>query len=373
MRLSHTRPANSRPPENLRSAVDRVVDPDLDQPIGSLGMVDDVELNRRDRVVVRLALATPSSSQLERLVTEVRASVHEVLPQAEVQVRTRAMSEVERRVAADQFLAARPSRGAGAVTSVVAVASGKGGVGKSSVAANLAVALAQQGKRVGLLDADVWGYSVPQLFGVTTAPVAMYETMLPLQAHGVRLMSLGFLVDAETPIVWRGPMLHKALAQFVDDVHWGPLDVLLVDLPPGTGDVTLSLLELLPDASLLVVTTPQLAARTVASRVGVMARSSGIPISGVVENMSELVCETCGGHTPLFGFGGGAHLAAQLGAPLLGQVPLDLPLRQSGDDGVPVILAHPDSASAIALRSVAAALRPARRPLAGRHLTLTPV
>lgn len=373
MRRAHPRPADSRSAEQLRTAVDGVLDPELDQPIGSLGMVDGVEVNRRGRVVVRLALATPESSQLARLLADVEACVHEVLPQAEVEVRTRTMPEVERRAAADQFLAARPSRGAGSAASVVAIASGKGGVGKSSVAANLAVALAQQGKRVGLLDADVWGYSIPQLFGVTTAPVAMYETMLPLQAYGVRLMSLGFLVEEETPIVWRGPMLHKALAQFVDDVHWGPLDVLLVDLPPGTGDVTLSLMELLPDVSLLVVTTPQLAARTVASRVGVMARSSGIPISGVVENMSELVCETCGGHTALFGSGGGAHLAAQLGAPLLGQVPLDLPLRQSGDDGVPVVLAHPDSASAIALRAVAAALRPARRPLAGRHLTLTPV
>src|SRR6185312_7882040 len=168
----------------------------------------------------------------------------------------------------------------------------------------------------------VWGYSVPQLFGVRRSPIAMYETMFPVQAHGVRLMSLGFLVEEEEPIVWRGPMLHKALTQFVHDVHWGPLDGLLLDLPPGTGDVTLSVLELLPDASLLVVTTPQQAARTVASRVGAMARDVGMPVAGVVENMSGLVCGSCGEQTPLFGSGGGASLAAALDVPLLAQVPL---------------------------------------------------
>ena len=241
------------------------------------------------------------------------------------------------------------------------------------MAANLAVALAKQGKSVGLLDADVWGYSVPQLFGVRRSPIAMYEKMFPVQAHGVRLMSLGFLVEDEEPIVWRGPMLHKALTQFVHDVHWGPLDVLLLDLPPGTGDVTLSVLELLPEASLLVVTTPQQAARTVASRVGVMARDVGMPVSGVVENMSELVCPHCDGRSALFGAGGGKRLADELGAPLLGQVPLDVALRQAGDCGVPVVTGDPESPSARALIDLAAALRPARRPLAGRQLGVQPV
>ena len=254
-----------------------------------------------------------------------------------------------------------------------AVASGKGGVGKSSVAANLAVALARAGKSVGLLDADVWGYSVPQLFGVRRSPIAMYETMFPVQAHGVRLMSLGFLVEEEEPIVWRGPMLHKALTQFVHDVHWGPLDVLLLDLPPGTGDVTLSVLELLPEASLLVVTTPQQAARTVASRVGAMARDVGMPVSGVVENMSELICPHCAEHSALFGVGGGQRLAGELGAPLLGQVPLDAALREAGDSGIPVVAGDPDSPSARALVDVAATMRPARRPLVGRALGVQPV
>jgi len=230
------------------------------------------------------------------------------------------------------------------------------------------VALAQQGKSVGLLDADVWGYSVPQLFGVRRSPIAMYDTMLPVQAHGVRLMSLGFLVEDEEPIVWRGPMLHKALTQFVHDVHWGDLDVLLLDLPPGTGDVTLSVLELLPEASLIVVTTPQQAARTVASRVGVMARDVNMPIAGVVENMSELICPHCEGRSALFGSGGGERLASELGVPLLGQIPLDTALREAGDSGVPVVAGARESPSARA-----AALRPVRRPLVGRSLGVSPV
>ena len=293
--------------------------------------------------------------------------------QDDVHVTFTVMTEAERRALADRFLSSRTASGASAASAVIAVASGKGGVGKSSIATNLAVALARQGKSVGLLDADVWGYSVPQLFGVRRSPIAMYETMLPIQAHGVRLMSLGFLVEEGEPIVWRGPMLHKALTQFVHDVHWGPLDVLLLDLPPGTGDVTLSVLELLPDASLLVVTTPQQAATTVASRVGTMARDTGMPVTGVVENMSEMVCPHCDGHAAMFGTGGGARLAGELDVPLLGQVPLDAALREAGDIGVPVVAGAPQSVSAQALVDVAKALRPARRPLVGRQLGVQPV
>jgi len=195
--------------------------------------------------------------------------------------------------------------------------------------------------------------------------------MLPVEAHGVRLMSLGFFVEDGAPVVWRGPMLHKALTQFVDEVHWGELDVLLLDLPPGTGDVTLSVLELLPEAALLAVTTPQTAARTVASRVGVMAKDAHMPLAGVIENMSQLQCGHCGQSTALFGSGGGAQLAAELETPLLGQIPLDVALRESGDCGVPVVINAPDSASARSITTVAAQLRPARRGLAGRQLGLT--
>jgi ATP-binding protein involved in chromosome partitioning len=263
--------------------------------------------------------------------------------------------------------------GAGSGTRVYAVASGKGGVGKSSVTANLAVALAQQGERVGVLDADVWGWSIPQLFGVRRAPVALKGLMLPVEAHGVALMSVGFFVEDNEPVVWRGPMLHKAIEQFLGDVHWGDLDTLLIDLPPGTGDVTLSLLELVPDAQLLAVTTPQVAAQTVAARVGRMARDARMPVAGVVENMSALVCPSCAEQTPLFGEGGGRRLAEAIAAPLLGQVPLDLPLRASGDAGVPAVVGAPTAPSAVELRRIAAQLPIVRRSLVGRRLPLSVV
>lgn len=255
---------------------------------------------------------------------------------------------------------------------VYAIASGKGGVGKSTVAANLAVALAMHGGHVGLIDADVWGYSVPQLFGVHRAPVAMNGRMLPVRAHGVALMSLGFFVPPDEPIVWRGPMLHKALTQFVEDTHWGELDVLLLDLPPGTGDVTLSVLELLPDAALVAVTTPQPAALSVASRIGTLARQVGMPIAGVVENMSESICEHCGTGSAVFGSGGGEQLAAALGCDVLGRIPLDVAIRVAGDTGLPVVARDPESHSARAFLDTASELRPARRPLVGRSLGLTP-
>lgn len=356
-----------------REAVGAVVDPELHRTLAELGMVRTVVPLRGGRVEVEIALTTAGCPMTQRLTHDVTAAARTVAGVSEVMVSFTVMTEPERRALADRFLATRPPAGASPASAVYAVASGKGGVGKSSVAANLAVALAGQGKRVGLLDADVWGYSVPQLFGVRSSPIAMYELMLPVQAHGVRLMSLGFLVEDGTPIVWRGPMLHKALTQFVQDVHWGELDVLLLDLPPGTGDVTLSVLELLPEASLVVVTTPQPAARTVASRVGVMARDVHLSIAGVVENMSELVCAHCGDRTPLFGAGGGRQLADELEVPLLGRVPLDAALRQAGDRGVPVVVGAPQSPSGQALSGIASALRPVRRSLVGRSLGLEPV
>ena len=358
----------------LVAAVGAVRDPELDRPLAELSMVRRVEVDRRGGVEVEVALTTETCPLRGRIEEDVVAAVRSVTGDGtEVRVGFTAMTERQRRDVAARFLAAGHQVGAQSATAIYAVASGKGGVGKSTVAANLAVALAAQGRRVGLLDADVWGYSVPQLFGVRQSPVAFYETMLPVQAYGVRLMSLGFLVQDETPIVWRGPMLHKALTQFVHEVHWGALDVLVLDLPPGTGDVTLSVLELLEEASLLVVTTPQPAARTVATRVGLMARDVAMPVAGVVENMSEAVCDSCGAHSALFGSGGGERLAAELDVPLLGQVPLDLALRRGGDDGVPVVVSDPTSASAIALGEVARRLRPVQRPLLGRSLPLTPV
>jgi len=357
----------------ITAAVGAVTDPELHRPLGELGMVGEVTTGRDGRVRVLVALTTEVCPMRERLERDVRAAVLAVSAAVRVEVRFTVMDEQQRRKVAQTIAVDRPAAASPLATEVYAVASGKGGVGKSSISANLAVALARQGKTVGLLDADVWGYSVPQLFGVRRKPIAMDGVMLPVEAHGVRLMSTGFLVEDEAPIVWRGPMLHKAMQQFLHDVLWGSLDVLVLDLPPGTGDVTLSVLELLPDAALLAVTTPQEAARTVASRVGAMARDARMPVAGVIENMSELICPCCGTHSALFGSGGGAQLATELGVALLAQVPLDLALREAGDSGVPVVAGAPASPSAVALTSAAAALRPVRRSLVGRPFELSVV
>ena len=357
----------------IAEAVGNVLDPELERPLSELTMVRSVEVSRRGDVDVKIALTTEACPMRDRIARDVASAARTVAGEVDVHVDFTVMSERERRDTAARFMVEGHQVPATRAKAIYAVASGKGGVGKSTVAANLAVSLAAQGKSVGLLDADVWGYSVPQLFGVHHSPIALYETMLPVQAHGVRLMSLGFLVEDETPIVWRGPMLHKALTQFINEVHWGDLDVLILDLPPGTGDVTLSVLELLEEASLLVVTTPQPAARTVATRVGLMARDLGMPVAGVVENMSAAVCDSCGAESKLFGSGGGQQLATELDVPLLGQVPLDMALREGGDRGVPVVVSAPGSPSARALDEVASRLRPVRRSLVGRSLTLTPV
>ena len=352
--------------DDVHAALGEVVDPELHLPLPEAGMVGDVDVDRRGRVRVTVRLTTPSCPMKDTLAQRVTQSVGRLPGVRHVEVRFGAMSDGERLRLAARLRGGRESGhpfGPDSSTLVYAVASGKGGVGKSTVTANLAVALAQEGKRVGVLDADVWGYSVPQLFGVRERPVALKGLMLPVQAHGVALMSVGFLVDEDEPVVWRGPMLHKAIEQFLGDVYWGDLDVLLVDLPPGTGDVTLTLLELLPDAQLLAVTTPQLAAESVATRVGRMARDARMPVAGVVENMSGSV----------FGEGGGARLAAKIGAPLLGQVPLELPLRTAGDAGVPAMVSHPGAPSVQELRRIAAGLPVVRRSLVGRALPLSVV
>ena len=362
---------------DVRTALHAVQDPEIHRPLDELGMLRDVTVSR-GTVAVEVALTTPTCPLVDRLRTDVVAAVATLAGAHDVRVTFTAMSERERMELAQ---ALRSSRGpADAVTGyrspaarVYAVASGKGGVGKSSVTANLAASLAAAGQQVGVLDADVWGYSIPQLFGVRRSPVALKGLMLPVESYGVRLMSTGFFVDDGEPVVWRGPMLHKALEQFLADVHWGDLDVLLLDLPPGTGDITLSLLELLPDAALLAVTTPQPAAQTVAARVGRMALDMRMPIAGVVENMTSLVCGACGEQTPLFGAGGGARLADQLGAPLLGQVPLDIALREAGDAGQPVVLRTPESPAARELARLAGVLPARRRSIAGVPLSLTPV
>jgi ATP-binding protein involved in chromosome partitioning len=361
--------------DRLRAVVGRVQDPELRLSLDEAGMLERVAVDVDGRVTATVRLTTPTCPLRQRLEADVRTAALSVDGVRELRVEFTAMHEQERMRLAAHLRADHPSSlgrfGAESPTRVYAVASGKGGVGKSTVTANLAAALAARGQRVGVLDADVWGHSMPQLFGVRRAPVALKGLMLPVEAHGVALMSVGFLVDDDEPIVWRGPMLHKAIEQFLTDVHWGELDVLLIDLPPGTGDVTISLTELLPDAALLVVTTPQPAADTVAARVGRMAKDVRMPVAGVIENMSTLVCEACTHATPLFGEGGGVRVAERLGVPLLGHVPLDLGLRASGDLGVPAVISAPDSPSARELSRVAAELPTVRASLVGRPLPLS--
>jgi ATP-binding protein involved in chromosome partitioning len=266
----------------------------------------------------------------------------------------------------------------GSLTRVYAVASGKGGVGKSSVTVNLAVALAGRGLSVGVLDADIYGFSIPRMLGVTGKPTQVEQMIMPPQAHGVKVISIGMFTPGNAPVVWRGPMLHRALQQFLADVFWGDLDVLLMDLPPGTGDIAISLAQLVPSAEILVVTTPQQAAAEVAERAGSIATQTHQQVVGVIENMSWLELAD-GSRMDVFGTGGGQVVAdaltRTLGAPvpLLGQVPLESRLRQSGDDGVPLVLADPSSAAARALLGVADSLAARQRGLAGRSLSLTPV
>jgi ATP-binding protein involved in chromosome partitioning len=265
----------------------------------------------------------------------------------------------------------------GSRTRVYAVASGKGGVGKSSVTVNLAAALAARGLSVGVLDADIYGFSVPRMLGVTAKPTQVEQMIMPPVAHGVKVISIGMFTPGNTAVVWRGPMLHRALQQFLADVFWGDLDVLLMDLPPGTGDIAISVAQLVPSAELLVVTTPQLAAREVAERAGSIALQTHQQIVGVVENMSWLDLPD-GTRMELFGSGGGQAVADSLTAstgtkvPLLGQIPIDQTVREGGDSGEPIMLLSPDSAAARAIGSIADALAQRQDSLVGRSLGLAP-
>ncbi len=251
-----------------------------------------------------------------------------------------------------------PSGALAQVQNVICVGSGKGGVGKSTLTANLAAALAADGKKVGILDADVWGYSIPRMFGLggDRPPVSPDRKILPLESHGVKIMSIGFFVQEDSAVVWRGPMLHKALTQFLEDVDWGALDFLLVDLPPGTGDVSMTLAQLLPDAKFLLVTTPQPTAQKVARRAAEMAHKVSLEVAGVVENMSVFTTPS-GERFSIFGEGGGQELADELDVPLLGKVPLTMPLREQADAGSPLVATDPDDAASQAIRQAARGLQ----------------
>ncbi len=350
-----------------------VVEPQTGLTVAELDLLDDVEISSRGSVTVTMRVLVRDPVDNAGLLGAVRHAVQLAEPDVDLRIEETVLDE-RRRIAVGQLLRSRAEASRlGSRRQVYAIASGKGGVGKSTVTANLAVALAQQGRRVGILDADVWGYSIPRLMGVRRPPVAVAGMMLPVPAHGVQLMSVGFFVEDDEPVLWRGPMLHKAIEQFTQDVAWGELDVLLVDLPPGTGDVQMSLLEQLPEAAFVVVTTPQAAAVEVAARVGRMALDARLPVAGVVENMAAVACGCCGATTDVFGSDGGADLAARLGAPVLGSIPLDAATRIAGDAGTPVVLAGPESPAADVFTRIATDLPVVKRSLLGRSLPLSVV
>jgi len=372
-------------PEASREAIDAALatvnDPEIRRPITELDMVKSVEVSGGS-VHVSIFLTVAGCPMKDRLTQDIRGAVGAVAGVTDVAVTLDVMSDDQRAALKDKLRGGQGAREIpfarpGSLTRIYAVASGKGGVGKSSVTVNLAVAMAAEGLKVGVVDADVYGFSVPRMLGVDLPPTRVDDMILPPVAHDVKVISIGMFVPGNQPVVWRGPMLHRALEQFLGDVFWGDLDVLLLDLPPGTGDIAISTAQLLPGAEILVVTTPQQAAAEVAERAGAIALQTKQQIVGVVENMSWLE-QPDGSRLELFGSGGGHAVADSLSratggrVPLLGQVPLDVALRQGGDTGRPVVLADPDSAAAVALRGVARDLGRRARGLAGRSLGLTP-
>ncbi|HZR53507.1 MAG TPA: P-loop NTPase [Streptosporangiaceae bacterium] len=370
--------------ELVTTALGGVLDPEIRRPITELGMVKGIEIAPGGSVRVEVWLTVAGCPMRDTITREVTAAVTKVPGVTSVRVDLDVMSDEQRRALQTHLRGGKPEpvipfSQPSSLTRVYAVASGKGGVGKSSVTVNIAASLAASGQRVGVIDADIYGHSVPRMLGVTGRPTPVEKMIMPPSAHDVKVISIGMFTKGNTPVVWRGPMLHRALQQFLADVYWGDLDVLLLDLPPGTGDVAISVAQMLPGAELLIVTTPQLAAAEVAERAGAIASQTHQRIAGVIENMSYLVCGHCGERTDVFGSGGGEAVASALtrlsgtSVPLLGQVPLDVRLREGGDAGMPLVLSAADSPAGMALREIADVLGARGRGLAGRQLGLTPV
>jgi ATP-binding protein involved in chromosome partitioning len=379
-----------RSDEQLGSAVlaalGRVIDPEIRRPVTELDMIRGVDVQPGGAVRVDLQLTIVGCPAADTIERDVRAAAGSVDGVSDVAVDVSVMAPATRAALTERLRAGRP-RGVqftpDSLTRVIAVTSGKGGVGKSTVTVNLAAALAARGQRVGIVDVDVHGFSVPGLMGLTDAagvaprPTRVDSMILPPVAHDVKVVSIGMFVDdVSTAVSWRGPMLHRTVSQFLTDVYFGDLDVLLLDLPPGTGDVAISVGQLLPHAEVLVVTTPQAAAADVAERSGVVARQTGQRVIGVVENMAGLV-QPDGSVLHLFGEGGGAETARRLSrdqetaVPVLGSVPLSVPLREGGDAGVPVVLGDPEDPAAAALAAIADRIGTMGRGLSGRKLGLT--
>ena len=345
--------------EQITEALKAVIDPELHRSIVELGMVRAIDAKDGGVVDVTVSLTTPGCPIKTHFQTGVANAVGALEGVQRVNVGFDVLSATEkqglqRKLGRPQGL---PEGALAQVANVVCVGSGKGGVGKSSLTVNLAAALRAEGKRVGVLDADVWGYSIPRMLGLggQRPKVSPERKILPLEAHGLKVMSIGFFISEDEAVVWRGPMLHKALTQFLEDVGWGALDYLLIDLPPGTGDVSMTLAQLLPQAKFLIVTTPQDTAQKVARRSAEMADKVQLEIAGVIENMSGFTTPS-GERYAIFGQGGGEALAAELDVPLLASVPLTMPLREHSDSGVPLVAAAPDDPAAQAIRAAARGL-----------------
>jgi ATP-binding protein involved in chromosome partitioning len=366
----------------IRTALGKVIDPELRRPITELGMVKSIDIDSDGGVHVEIYLTTAACPKKTEISERVSQAVADVPGTGTVKVSLDVMNdeqrtELRKQLRGDAREPVIPFAQPSSLTRVYAVASGKGGVGKSSVTVNLAAAMATRGLSVGVLDADIHGHSIPRMMGTTDRPTQVESMILPPIAHEVKVISIAQFTEGNTPVVWRGPMLHRALQQFLADVYWGDLDVLLLDLPPGTGDIAISVAQLIPNAEILVVTTPQLAAAEVAERAGSIALQTRQRIVGVVENMAGLVLPD-GSTLEVFGAGGGEQVAERLSravgadVPLLGQIPLDPALVAAGDSGVPIVLSAPDSPAGKELRSVADKLSSRRRGLAGVSLGLDP-
>ena len=373
--------------ELITAALATVEDPEIHKPITDLGMVDVVDIAPGGVVSVTVLLTVAGCPLRTKIERDVTAAVVAVDGVTELKLTLGVMTEDQRKGLQTKLRGGKPDKQIpfaqpGSLTRVYAVASGKGGVGKSSVTVNLAAAMAARGLAVGVLDADIYGHSIPRMLGVEGRPTQVQQMIMPPSANGVRVISIGMFIEGNAPVVWRGPMLHRALEQFLADVFWGDLDVLLMDLPPGTGDIAISVAQLVPPAEILIVTTPQQAAAEVAERAGTIATQTHQQIVGVVENMSYLPCPHC---TPagtehrldIFGTGGGRRVAEGLSRtmgteiPLLGEIPLDQRLREGADAGVPLVLSDPDAPAAAELVKVADRLGVRARGLAGRSLNLS--
>ncbi len=345
--------------EQVTQALRAVIDPELRRDIVELEMVRSIDIHPNGVVDVTVSLTTAGCPIRNHFQTGVTQTVRSLDGVTGVNISFDVLSDGEKAALGRKLGRTGLPEGALAqVSNVICIGSGKGGVGKSSVTANLAAALAAEGKRAGVLDADVWGYSQPRMLGVGTERprVNAERKLIPITAHeGISVMSIGFFVEQDAAVVWRGPMLHKALQQFLEDVEWGELDYLLIDLPPGTGDVSITLTQLLPQAKFLVITTPQPVAQKVAARSAEMAAKRKLEIAGVIENMSGFVTPS-GERFQLFGEGGGQLLADELGVPLLAQIPLTMPLREQSDAGLPLVMSDPDDPAAQAIRHAARGL-----------------